>query len=412
MAWSFFGSNRKKYKEDDDKRDLIVNSRFNNPYIKKEDAMQIPAFSAALNIIVNTVSYLPIKLYEIEENDTQQVFDHKSLRLLEYPNFMNDRRGFLSKIVEDLVLYGSSYVLKDNGELQVLSARRMKEELHTSNGVTISEIKYLYNSYKGEKEIPRDDLLIVKCGNGVLENTDILNLARNEIAYTSNILENGALPIGVLKAQSKLTKQAFDRLRESFSNLYGGAKKSGKTIILEEGLDYSPISMKPNDLQLTESKKNTISEIARIFNIPEEFLNTSANKYGSLELKNLSFLNQTIAPILTAIEKAFDKELLGRNEKKKLHLSFDTSQMTKLSEKETIENSVALFNNSILDYNQTLAKLNLPLVSEEKNFTKLNLGSVLLYSNGDIFTPNTGQIIDPNNPITNEDEATQVAINK
>nr|WP_257131090.1 phage portal protein [Bacillus toyonensis] len=140
--------------------------------------------------------------------------------------------------------------------------------------------------------------------------------------------------------------------------------------------------------------------------MPEEFLNTSSNKYGSLELKNLSFLNQTITPILTAIENAFDKGLLGRNEQKKLHFRFDTSHMTKLSEKEQIENSVALFNNSILDYNQTLAKLNLPQVAEEKNFTKLNLGIVLLYSNGNIFTPNMGTTIDPNNPTINEESYT------
>ncbi|PEL01325.1 hypothetical protein CN606_17680 [Bacillus toyonensis] len=254
MAWSFFGSNRKKYKEEDE-RDLIIRSLYNNPHISKEEAMQIPSFSAALNIIVNTVSYLPIKLYEIDENDTRQVFDHKSLRLLEYPNFINDTRGFLSKIVEYLVLYGKSYILKKNGELQVLSARRMQEELHTEDGITISEIKYLHGSYKGQKEIDKNDLIVIDCGNGVLDNTDILNLARNEIAYTSNILENGALPTGVLRASTKLTKQAFDRLRESFENLYGGAKKSGRTIILEEGLDYSSISMKPNDYNSQSQEK-------------------------------------------------------------------------------------------------------------------------------------------------------------
>ncbi|WP_139384678.1 phage portal protein, partial [Salmonella enterica] len=134
-----------------------------------------------------------------------------------------------------------------------------------------------YNNKTGTYEFTPDELIILTrdsedgvTSSGILQNNSkLLRLALDEIEYSNGILKNGALPIGVLKATSRLSQKAIDNLRSSWENLYSGPKKAGKTIILEEGLDYNPISMKPSEMDLTNSKKNTVSEIARVFNIPE-----------------------------------------------------------------------------------------------------------------------------------------------
>jgi len=38
--------------------------------------------------------------------------------------------------------------------------------------------------------------------------------------YEENLLSNGALPTGVLKAGTRLTEQAINRLRKGFDALY------------------------------------------------------------------------------------------------------------------------------------------------------------------------------------------------
>ena len=60
--------------------------------------------------------------------------------------------------------------------------------------------------------------------------------------------------------------------------------------MLEEGLDYTPVSLKPGDLLLTENRKDTVGDICKLFNIPESLVDVTKIKYGSLEQNNIHFL--------------------------------------------------------------------------------------------------------------------------
>jgi HK97 family phage portal protein len=186
-----------------------------------------------------------------------------------------------------------------------------------------------------------------------------------------------------------LTENAINRLRTSFENLYGGVKKAGRTVILEEGLEFSPLSLKPDELGLHESNKQIISEIARLFNIPESMINSSANKYNSLEQNSVTFLQATLTPIITSIESAFDKHLLDSIEKRNgFYFRFDTSEILRTTEETKMKTLSEAFNKGLLSFNQVATKLDLP--KEEKDFRLLSIGNVVKYSDGQMVFLNLG----------------------
>src|SRR5699024_3369389 len=152
---------------------------------------------------------------------------------------------------------------------------------------------------------------------------------------------------------------------------------------------------KPNELDLTNVRKHTVSEIARIFNVPESMINSSLNKYSSNEQNNIYFLQYCLAPIITSIESAFNKSLLLETEKNEGYFfRFDVSELLRTTEKEKIETVVKAMEKGLLSINEARAKIDMPNIKED--YFTWNLGSIFYDPESGLFTiPNTGLTIDP-----------------
>lgn len=374
--------------------------------VSEQEAMKIPAVVSCIELIAGSIAQLPVYLYKENENgDVEKIADDKRVFLInDEPNDMMNGYTFKKRIVKDYLFYGVSYTKHEMVRNDVV-------ELYPFDMENVQVTKYLVDGYKYDADIrlityvndgqrerifkPHEVIPILRdsndgiTGRGVLmAGEKTLQLALSEVEYSNNILKNGALPIGVLQTANKVSEIALKRLRAGWESLYGGSKNAGKTVLLEEGIEYKPISLKPNDMQLVDSKKVTLADITRLFNIPESMLNADANKYASNEQNNLYFLQYTLAPIINAIESAFNRSLLLEDEKNKgYYFRFDVSEILRTTEKEKIESAAIALSKGIISLNETRAKLDLPKLDE--NYFIWSLGNVL-------FNPETKEITVPN----------------
>jgi HK97 family phage portal protein len=381
--------------------------------VTEEQAMKVPSVASSVGLITSSIAQLPVYLYkENEKGEVERVDDRRTFLLNQEPNDLVNGHNFKKQMVKDYLFHGASYtkvekVRNDVIALYNLPIREVSVTKYRQFGYKYSaSINLIYDPDNKKYEFIPEELIIVLrdsddgvTSTGVLaNNADTIKLAIDEQDYTTGILKNGALPIGVLKATSRLTENAINRLRSSFENLYTGAKKAGKTLILEEGLDYTPISMKPNEMDLTNARKNTVSEIARLFNVPESMINSSANKYASNEQNNIYFLQYCISPIVTSIESALDKTLLLESEKEQgYYFRFDTSEILRTTEKEKIETVVRAMEKGLYSISEARAKVDMPAL--DVDYFTWNLGSVFFNpKTGDMTIPNMGITLDPDNP--------------
>ena len=375
--------------------------------VTEEQAMKIPSVVACVELITGSIAQLPIYLYK--ENDKGEVErianDRRVFLLNNEPNSLLNGYSFKKRVAKDYLFYGVSYTKKETARNNVL-------ELNPFDMRLVQVTKYLIDGYKYDADIklttygadgngiqkifkPYELVMILRdsedgvTSRGILESgSDILTLAINEGEYTNNILKNGALPIGVIETVNRLSENAIKKLRAGWESIYGGAKNSGKTVILEEGLQYKPISLKPNDMQLVDGRKATVSEICRLFNVPESMVNADANKYASNEQNNLHFLQYTLSPIITAIESALDKSLLLEKEKEEgYYFRFDTSEILRTTERERIESAAQGLMRGFYSLNETRAKFDMPKL--EDDYFMWSLGNVL-------FNPGTKEMFVPN----------------
>lgn len=375
--------------------------------ISEEQAMRIPSVVACVELIAGSIASLPIYLYrENEKGEVERVPDDRRVFLLNgEANQLLNSYNFKKKVVKDYLFYGMSYIKMEKSRNTIL-------ELYPLDMSNVQVTKYVKDGYKYTADIklsvtgtdgksiqkifkPHELTIILKdsedgvTSKGILHTgQEILTLALNEGEYTSNILKNGALPIGVIETVERLSEQAIKRLRRGWESLYSGSKNSGKTVILEEGLQYKPISLKPNDLQLVDSRRATVAEICRLFNIPESMVNSDANKYASNEQNNLHFLQYTLAPIITSIESALDKSLLLEEEKEQgYYFRFDTTEILRTTEKERIEAAAIGLQRGFYSINETRAKFDMTKL--EDDYFMWSLGHVL-------FNPDTKEMFVPN----------------
>lgn len=402
-----------RVRSDSEYRNFSITSFFGaGEVVTEEQAMKVPTISAAIELISSSIAQLPIYLYKENDNgEVEKVQDRRLFLLNSEPNNLMTGHNLKKQMTRDYLFHGASYVKvekvrNDVVALYNLPIREVSVTKYKSLGYKYeAEINLLDTDSKNHKFQPEELLIILKdsddgvTSSGILKNNgDTIRLAIDEQDYTIGILKNGALPIGILKATSRLTESAITRLRASWESLYGGAKKAGKTIILEEGMDYHPISMKPNEMDLTNSRKATIAEICRILNVPESMLNSSANKYASNEQNNIYFLQYCLSPIIASIESSLDRTLLLESEKEKgYYFRFDTSEILRTTEKEKIDTTVNAMKAGLFSISEARSKIDLPAL--EDDYFTWSLGSVFFNpKTGEMTIPNMGITVDPSNP--------------
>ena len=390
--------------ENRDSRNTSIISAFEtNNYLTEDEALKIPSVYACIELISSTIAQLPVYLYrENEDGSVERIAnDYREYLLNTEPNEFQNAYNFKKNIVKDHLLYGVSYTDIERKGNRIVGFHNIPCKYATvtlnkkHNRVIGVKIEFEDETHKVFK--PYDLLISLKesengvTGKGALYyGQQIFKIMRNENTYKEGLYENGALPLGLLKTKGRLTENAVNKLRESWSKLYSGVKNSYKTVVLEEGLEYSPISLNPNDLALNSNIKDNISDVCKLFNMPESLINSSANKYGSLEQNNIHYLQYTLSPVLCSIENALNKTVLLEEEKEEgLFWLFDTSEVLKTTEKEKYESIKVGLDSGVISLNEARYKLNYKAIND--NIMKWSLGSVLYYpETGEMKIPNMG----------------------
>src|SRR5690606_35069122 len=83
---------------------------------------------------------------------------------------------------------------------------------------------------------------------------------------------NGARLSGVLKTANVLDDGSAERIGNSWREQFSGTANAGKVAVLENGLEFQPLSMSMEDAQWLGARQFSVEEVARLFNVPPVLL--------------------------------------------------------------------------------------------------------------------------------------------
>lgn len=135
------------------------------------------------------------------------------------------------------------------------------------------------------------------------------------------VLQNNTSVAGWGEYQDKQMKGLGEDLQDALN-------RGDDILQLKGDGTLTPISMSSADMQFLESKKFTLREIARFFNVPPSKLMDDSNaNYKSVEVSNIAFYAEALQPIVTEIEREFSSKLLTIDTYQDYKFKYDLSSL-------------------------------------------------------------------------------------
>jgi HK97 family phage portal protein len=141
----------------------------------------------------------------------------------------------------------------------------------------------------------------------------------------------GAQPGGILKTAGKLDPERAKRMREDWERMHGSLDRAHRIAVFEQGLEFQPITIPPDDAQFLQTRKFQDSQIAGIYGVPPQWIGAEGqNNWGAgVESQKNGFITFTLGPPFTKIQQASKRDFLGRKDFERYDAEFDTTELRK-----------------------------------------------------------------------------------
>jgi len=151
-------------------------------------------------------------------------------------------------------------------------------------------------------------------------------LAKNADVFSAQFLKNQARPDFAVGTEGNLTEDQFARLKDMLSE-HEGPENAGRPMILEGGLKIQTLTMPLEDVQLLETRKFQVEEIARAFMVPPFMLGHTekTSSWGTgVEAMGAGFVRYTLRDHLTAFHNEMNRKFFPRAP---YVIEFDTTEL-------------------------------------------------------------------------------------
>jgi HK97 family phage portal protein len=371
--------------------EILLQSGALTGYISKDQALNIPAFTACIELISMTVASLPVKLYTATGETTETKEDQRVDLLNDDTGDTLDGFQFKKALVEDYLIHGGGYAF--------INRRLNKaQSLHYIDFPYIAINKNVDPIYKkadfmvnGESFADYQFIKLLRktkdgvTGKGILkENNKMLSVAYNQMNYEEVLVKTGGNKKGFLKSQGRLSTEAMAELKAGWKDLYANSEEN--VLVLNNGLEFQEASQTSVELQLNEHKQSNSDEICKLLLVPPRILTGEAD-----EEEYNNWIKICILPILVAFETALNKDFLLPSEKENHYFAFDTTELTKGSIEERFSAYDIAIKGGFMQIDEVRYKENLaPL---KLNWIKMGLQDVLYFPKSEeIYTPNTNKL--------------------
>jgi HK97 family phage portal protein len=340
--------------------------------VSEMTALQVGTVFAAVNIISDGVSSLPLHVYQrakIAGRASKSIaLDNPVYKLInQEPNPEMTSAVMLKTMMVHALLWGNTYSeIEKNNSGQIIGVwprnpartrpiRILKPLLFSGDLLPAGTLMY-----------ETSDQLMDSSSYVVDQNPDMTNVGTKRLVLAENMLHvpglsldgrlgqstvwlarqafglalatekygakffgNGARPAGILTLPSKLEDKAIDTLRRSWAEAHGGENQF-KVAVLEQGVKYEKIAATPEEGQMLETRKYEREEICAIFGVPAHMV-CAQEKGGksNVEQSSIEFVLYCLHPWLNRIEQEMGRKLfsdMGRSAGK-YFAKFDTRKL-------------------------------------------------------------------------------------
>lgn len=291
-------------------------------------AMQHTVVMSCVSILAEDVAKIPLGIYRKGPNGEDELAtDHWLSPVIQQPNSWQTQFEWIEMMMAALALRGNAY------SVIVYNMRGVPEyfvPIHPDR-IALYEApggEWFYSvSASGLHEIAvlRDTPMLVPSENmlhlkwlsqwsSLLGSSRIsmmresIGLSMSQEEQSGKFVGEGARMSGILSTEQKLTKEAAERIRESWQEKFHGRQNAGSVAVLEGGLKYESMTMTLADAEWLAGRNYQALDIARGFRMPPHKLGFENFSQGaSMVQADQDYLNNVLAGYCQRIAARVDK---------------------------------------------------------------------------------------------------------
>ncbi|AKE12889.1 HK97 family phage portal protein [Serratia liquefaciens] len=347
-------------------------------YVSPSTAEGLPAVLNAVAVISEAVASMPCYLYRVTRNNQREartwLADHPVDTLLnERPNDCQTPYQFKRTMMRHCLLNGNAYAViqwgKD-GQPQSLHPYPP----HAVVPKRLDEHRYAYTvtePFSGRvRTYLQEEVLHLRYAtdDGFLSRSPIticretLGLGIAQQRHGASVMKDGMMAAGIITTGEWFDKVKGQKALDALER-YKGARNAGKTPILEGGMDYKQLGMSNQDAEWLASRRFTIEDIARIFNISPIFLQEYSNStYSNFSEASRAFLTMTMRPWLTNFEQQLKAALLVASGTPgiRYQVEFDTADLLRANPQERFQSYETAIKSGVMCPNEAREREGMP----------------------------------------------------
>lgn len=315
------------------------------PAVNAVAAENVAAVLAAVNAICTGLASLPATVYESTPTGRREAPGHPVSALVRLPNGNQSWPDWIEWTVAQALLYGNaiSEIQADptgrsvalvpipwqNVSVQLLPTGRLAYDVVAVQGQfggTGMPRRLLSHEVFHLRDRSDDGLI----GRSRLSRApDVLGAALGLQEYSTALWQNGATPSGLVIVPKGMKPESRDRFIAQFRHNYTGASNAKKVIFGEGETKWTSISVSPEDAEVLQSRRFTVAEIARLFQVPPPLLQDySFSTFTNAAQADLWFARTSLQPWARKIEAEFARSVIA-DPTGRFHLEIDFSAMTR-----------------------------------------------------------------------------------
>jgi len=302
-------------------------------------AMRVPGFKAAVTLLADSISIMPLRLKRRDEQGVKVITDHPVAQVLRDPDSKRPAftgQAMLRCLAQSVLIHGNAYLeqVRVQNDRKLFSLRLIdpcRVDLEVKNGEPIYKVATAL--YEQGKVTPTQSIAQTLTPPEILHFKgdytdaegymgvsplyilrDALRVSIEQQYHAKSSLVGGNVKGFVTFDSAELSAEQVSELQKVLND----PKIDGKWKVLMQGA--KPIYPTATNVtaQFIEGRRLQLTEIARFFRIPLHLLmevTSISNWGGGLSVQASAFVAYTLLPIATRIEDTFNQSVLTKSER-------------------------------------------------------------------------------------------------
>lgn len=339
-----------------------------------------PNVRTVIDFLARNIAQIGLHAYRrVSDLDRERLAAHEVLRWLEQPNPGTTRYRLFESLMQDLGIYYNAFWLKVRKSDNAIGLVRIPPESITVEGwlvptgfswalpdgrtIKLDREQVVY--FSGFD--PCDPLM----GLSPLETLrQVLAEDAAQTAYRASYWQNAARIEGVITRPAGAPKWTPDQktaFREQWQARFGGGAGAGQTAVLEDGMEFKPVSFSARDSEFVLARKLTREECAAAYHVPLPMVGILDHAtFSNIKEQHKQLYQDCLGPWLQMITEELERQLLPEaRDTTDVYLEFNISEKLKGSFEEQATSLYYLVGRPIMTANEGRARLNLPRIEDE-----------------------------------------------